>query len=305
MLALVSSATPPHVELREVPEPQPLPNEALVSVRAISLNRGETRHLASMEPGSVTGWDLAGDVRSAAADGSGPAEGARVVGLMLPGAWAQLAAVRTDLLAELPDGVSYEQAATLPVAGLTALWALEIAGFILDKRVLVTGASGGVGSFAIQLAKLGGAHVTALARRTAGLRELGADELCSELEPQGANFDAVIDAVGGPTLGVALRRVAPDGIVVNFAATTADPVSYPTRDLFGRAPGARLYGLLIWHELGKADRASKDLSRLAGLVAAGKLDPQIALTCSWRHAGDAIAALLGRRVNGKAVLTVD
>ena len=88
---------------------------------------------------------------------------------MPAGAWAELAAVGTDWLAELPDAVSFEQAAALPVAGMTALRALEVGGFVLGKRVLVTGASGGVGRFAIQLAKLAGAHVTAIARRTEGL----------------------------------------------------------------------------------------------------------------------------------------
>ncbi len=304
MLALVSSDKPPHVELSEVREPHPGPDEALVSVHAISLNRGEVRRLAMMGPGTVTGWDVAGEVREQAADGSGPPQGARVVGLKPAGGWAQLAAVGTELLAELPDGISYEQAATLPVAGLTALRSLEIAGWVLGKRVLVTGASGGVGRFAIQLAKLGGAHVTALARRTEGLTGLGADAVCSELEPGGPNFDVVIDAVGGGTLGAALRCIAPEGIIVNFAATTDEPVSYPTRELFGRAPGARLYGLLLWHELQKMD-ASVDLRRLADLVAAGRLDPQIALTASWHSADEAIEALLARRVNGKAVLTVD
>ena len=189
MRALVSSATPPHVELADVPDPQPLPFEALVSVRAISLNRGETRRLETLEPGTVTGWDLAGVVVRAAADGSGPPEGARVVGLMASGAWAQLAAVRSDWLAELPNGVSFEQAAALPVAAVTALRALELGGFVLGKRVLVTGASGGVGRFAIQLAKLAGAHVTGVARRTEGLAELGADEVYAELETEGPDFD--------------------------------------------------------------------------------------------------------------------
>jgi NADPH:quinone reductase len=305
MRALVSSATPPHAEHADVPAPQPARNEALVEVRAFSLNRGETRRLESMAPGSLTGWDVAGVVRTAAADGSGPAKGARVVGLVNRGAWAELAAVSTELLAELPDEVTFEQAATLPVAGLTALRALEIGGFVLGKRVLVTGASGGVGRFAVQLAKLAGAHVTAIARRTEGLAELGADEVHSELVAEGPTYEVIIDAVGGPVLGAALCRVSPSGTVINFAATTPEPVSYPTRELFSRAPGAKLYGLYVFAELERTRSGSADLRRLAGLVAAGKLDPQIDMTGSWTEARAAIEALLDRRVNGKAVLTVD
>ncbi len=305
MRALVSMQSPPYVELAEAPDPQPERHEALVEIKAFSLNRGECKRLATMEPGSVTGWDAAGVVRAPAADGSGPPEGARVVGLVNVGAWAELAAVPTSILAELPDDLSFEQAATIPVAGLTALRALEVGGFVLGKRVLVTGASGGVGRFAIQLAKLAGAHVTASARRTGGLAELGADDVIEQLEPEGPTFDVIIDAVGGATLGAAIGRVAPMGTVISFASTTDDPVTYPTRTLFGRASGAKVYGLMVFPELARHMSGTSDLKRLAELVAGGQLDPQIDLTAPWSEAGPAIEALLDRRVNGKAVLTVE
>jgi len=305
MRALVAVTNAPFVALGEAPDPQPRHDQALVEVRAISLNRGESRRLESLQAGSVTGWDLAGVVARPALDGSGPAEGARVVGLMDGGAWAELAAVNTEWLAELPAPVSFEQASALPVAGLTALRSLELGGFIVGKRVLVTGASGGVGRFAIQLAKLAGARVTAVARRTDGLRELGADELLTELEPGGPTFDVILDAVGGPVLAAALQRVAPGGLVVSFASTVPDPVTYPTRELFSRAPRARLYGLYIFTELAYTRSGSADLRRLAELVADGRLDPQIDRVDSWEHAGGAVQALLDRQVAGKAVLTVD
>ncbi|HYZ82732.1 MAG TPA: zinc-binding dehydrogenase, partial [Solirubrobacteraceae bacterium] len=303
MRALVSCTAPPHAELADVAEPSPLPHEAVVSVRALSLNRGEVRRLERLEPGTIAGWDLAGTVSRPAADGSGPQAGARVVGLKNAGAWAEQVAVSTEFLAELPDGISFEQAATLPVAGLTALRALEIGGFVLGKRVLITGASGGVGHFALQLASLAGAHVTGVARRTEGLRELGADELLSQLSPgDGKAFDVILDAIGGPVLGAALQCVAPRGTVVSFAATVTEPVTYPTRELFSRAPGAVLHGLYIFDELDHTRTASSDLRRLADLVAAGRVDPQISLTVPWTQAAEAIEALLDRRVAGKAVL---
>jgi NADPH:quinone reductase len=299
MLALV--AAPPTAELREVADPQPRPGEALVEVRAFSLNRGEVKRLADMADGELTGWDVAGVVRRAAADGSGPRQGARVIGLMVRGAWAQLANVPTEWIAELPESISFEQGATLPVAGITALETLDIGGNPLGRRVLITGASGGVGTFAIQLAKQAGAHVTALARRQEGLRELGADAVVDAI-PDGAEYDTILDAVGGPVLGAAIGAVAPGGTVVSFASTVPEPVSYPTRALFGRAPGAKLVGFLVFRSV--RDGAGT-LERLANLVAAGRLDPQIDRVASWREAQATIQDLLDGRVAGKAVLTID
>jgi NADPH:quinone reductase len=305
MRALVSRPDAPHAELADVPDPRSEPDQAVVAVRALSLNRGECKRLATMEAGTVAGWDLAGEVVQGAANGTGPAAGTRVVGIVISGAWAQRVAVPTEFLAELPEEVSFEQAAALPVAGLTALRSLERGGFVLGKRVLVTGASGGVGRFGIQLAHLAGAHVTAVARRTAGLADLGADEVLEELTADGPGFEVILDAIGGPVLGTCLQRVVPGGTVVSFASTLTDPVSYPTRELFARAPGARLYGLYVFAELQHTRSAAADLRRLADLVAGGRLDPQIDHTASWRRAGEAIDALLERRVAGKAVLTVD
>jgi NADPH:quinone reductase len=299
MLALV--AAPPTAELREVPDPQPQRDEALVEVKAFSLNRGETVRLASMDDGELTGWDVAGVVREAAADGSGPKAGARVIGLMYRGAWAQLANVPTGWIAELPDRISFEQAATLPVAGVTALETLDLGGNPLGRRVLVTGASGGVGRFAVQLAMQAGAHVTALARRQGGLRELGANTVVDAI-PKGAEYDIVLDGVGGPVLGAAIGAVAAGGTVVSYAATVPEAVEYPTRTLFGRAPGAKVVGFLVFRSV--RDGAAT-LARLVSLMAQGRLDAQIDSAASWRDAGPLIEDLLDGRITGKAVLTVD
>lgn len=309
MLALTAApGAPGNVSLREVPEPKPRDQQALVHVSAFSLNRGETRRLAEMDDGALTGWDVAGVVDRAAADGTGPQPGTRVVGLTGSGAWAQLAAIDTDKLAPLPEGVSDVQAASLPVAGLTALGALDIIGPVLGRSVLVTGASGGVGRFAVQLAKMAGAHVTGVSsspERARGLLELGVDEVLGELQPSGADFDAIVEGVGGASLGAALQRVAPFGAIVSFASSDPAPVQFPARAFFGRAPGARLHAFYLFGMLQREPTGTRDLARLAALVAEGRLHCSVDLEASWRSAAEAIEALLERRVAGKAVLHVD
>jgi NADPH:quinone reductase-like Zn-dependent oxidoreductase len=296
------------VELRELPEPSAFDHQALVQVKAVSLNRGETRRLADMGDGELTGWDLAGVVVEPARDGSGPRAGARVVGMVGRGAWAQHVAVDTDMLSELPEGVSFEQAATLPVAGLTALKALDIIGPVVSRRVLVTGASGGVGRFAVQLARLAGARVSAVSsspERARALKELGAEEILHELTSEGEDFHGIVEGVGGATLSAAIQRVSAFGVIVSFASSDTSPVQFPTRAFFGRAPGACLRGLYLFAELQRERSGSRDLGRLAQLVAEGRLDCSIDRVGSWRQAAEAIQALLERRIAGKAVLLLD
>lgn len=307
MKALVAAPEAPGgIELREVAEPDPISDQALVEVRAVSLNRGECMALRVATDGWRPGWDLSGVVVKAAADGDGPREGARVVGWVNGGSWAERAAVRTDHLAEIPAELSFDAAATLPVAGLTAVGVLGHSGNLLGHRVAITGAAGGVGRFAIQLAHMAGAHVTAVVGRPErgnGLGELGADEVVVGLAPEGAPFDLVVESVGGASLSAAVSRVAPEGVIVSFGNSSNEPATFDPR-VFYRVGAPTMVGYFVTHELLHGRIGTSRLAALAMLVAEGRLVSPIDLTAPWEDAVEAIDALLERRVNGKAVLTV-
>jgi len=309
MRALVASpGSASALELREVDEPVPSARQAVVTVRAISLNRGEVRGLARAQDGARPGWDVAGEVLAAAADGHGPRAGTRVVGLVDGGAWGERVAVATNMLAAIPDELSFAAAATLPVAGLTATRALGVAGLHHGSRVLVTGASGGVGRFAIQLAGHLGADVTAVVGRTGageGLTELGASSVLVGLPPSGEReFDIILESIGGESLGTALSLIAPCGTIVSFGNSSDQPTTFDARTFFPRS-GARLYAFMLLPELDRAGGAAHDLAHLAIEMGAGRLDPQIDRQASWREAADVVQAMLGREIHGKAVLTID
>jgi NADPH:quinone reductase len=304
---VVDPEAPGRLVIRAAPDPVPDQGEAVVRVKALSLNRGEVRRASMAAAGWRPGWDLAGTVERAAADGSGPRAGTRVVGLLLEGAWAERVVVPTHALAELPDKVTFAQAATLPVAGLTALYALAKRGPLLARRVLVTGATGGVGDFAVQLARVGGAHVTASVRRAeqgASVRQAGAHEVVvgDEIAPS-PKYDLVIESVGGRTLGTALAALERGGVCVTLGVSAAAEVTFDTRTFFvgGRAT---LYGFYVFAELG-AEPAGDGLRRLAELVAAGQIAPRISLERPWAEIGQVAQDLMARRFPRKAVLILD
>lgn len=297
----------PGLVLSDVAEPAPRSDEVVVRLRATSLNLGEVRHLRDEPPGTVLGWDVAGDVVEEAADGSGPPAGSRVVGLVSGGAWAERVAVPTHALAVLPHAVGYPAASVLPIAGLTAWRALEIGGLQLGGRVLVTGAAGGVGRLAVQLAALSGAEVTGVVgrpERAEGLAALGAHHVVVGIDAAEGPFDLVLESVGGPSLGRALELLDDQGVVVTYGRSSGEEARVPPY-WFGDHSGARLHGLLVFTEVAARRLGARQLERMLRLLADGRLDPQVAATASWQDAMPLVDALVSRQVAGKAVLLAD
>ena len=292
------------VELRD-----PDRDEVAVRVSWISLNRGETRRaLQQAEPGWRPGWDFVGTVEAAAADGSGPGPGTRVVGILPSGAWAERVNCRSHAVAALPDAVGNAEAATLPVAGLTALHALRQGGLLLGRKVLVDGASGGVGHLACQLATAAGAQVWGHVRREE--QRAAVAEWCSSgvvlgrelaaARPHGP-FWLILDSLGGSALGAALGMLQPSGTCVTFGVSVAANTSFESRDFFATG-GVRLYGLTLFYELMSVERAGIGLALLAELVAAKKLRPKVAIEARWEEIGTIARRLIDREFTGKAVL---
>lgn len=307
MRALVASPqSHERIELRDVPDPTASPDETLVEVRAVSLNRGELTRLASAEDGTRFGWDFAGVVSQSSANGRGLPRGTRVVGFVMNTAWAQLTAVANNRLSALPSDISFERASTLPVAGLTALRTLRRGGLLLGKRVLVTGASGGVGRFAVQLGHLAGARVTGLASsepRAKALHDLGADETVTTLDAAGEPFDLILESVGGSTLAAAMGLIKPGGTIVTFGNSSRQETTFNISPFYGRSDAClRGFSLLAASE---PPNFGEDLGYLAGLVADGRLAVEIGYQGSWQEAATALGFLRERKVEGKAVLLVD
>ncbi|WP_327159694.1 zinc-binding dehydrogenase [Streptomyces zaomyceticus] len=289
------------VEFTDVPQPAPEPHEVLIRVEAFALNRGETFLLERAPSELLPGKDIAGLVVQAAADGSGPGVGTRVVGHPPQGGWAEYAAVPTHSLAVLPDGIDSVRASALPLAGITALRLLRTAGSLTGRRVLLTGASGGVGHYVTELAAAAGAEltvVTATPERGKRLAELGAAEVVHDVAAARGPFDVVLESTGGPQLPLAVSKVRRGGVVIWFGQASRTPA---TLDFFELLGGPERVTIQHFHYEGAP--YGDDLAALVRLVEQGRLHPEIGRTADWTETADTLVDLRERRIRGKAVLT--
>jgi len=274
----------------------------LVDVRAISLNSGEVTTGDNAEnPGDIPGWDSAGVVLLSAADGSGPPVGTRVTGADWSRGWAQRRVLATDNVVAIPDSVDFETAAGLTVAGVTAVQSVRRLGPVVGRRVLVTGASGGVGRLAVQIAVQAGAYVIASvgrAGRGAGLEALGAHEVVVGLDGV-QPVDGVLEHIGGPVLSDAFGLLGDGGRVVSVGAASGQPTTIDFEKERMTMSHKTIETFMTAWPIGP------DLEYVIALAGRGILDPHIGYRGSWHDVDAAIEALLSRTVIGKVALTVD
>lgn len=291
------------LDLRELPEPTPAAGDVIVEVRAYAVNRGELNLLQMRPNGWTPGQDVAGVVVQAAADGTGPKLGTRVVGAADWGGWSQRVNVPSHRVASIPDNVAFADAAALPVAGLTAIRALRTGGPLLGRRVLVTGASGGVGIFAVQLAAIAGAHVTAHVsgpHRVDLVKSVGVERVVTTLDGITDRFDLVLDGVGGPVLVDALRHLAPGATAAAYGMASGQKAELAFTDFRG-ATNAKLVGFFVYAT--DVMTFGEDLGFMARLIGEGRLKVP-GPRRDWKQTRQAIDSLRKRSATGKVVLTI-
>ena len=327
MKALVQDVygSPDVLRLEDVDPPQPAAGEVLVRVAAASVNaadwhtmRGEPRIARLMNPGAfgrtgprerIRGRDFAGTVEALGSGVTGWQVGDEVLG-EAEATFAEYTAVAQGALAPKPAGLSFEQAAALPLAATTADLCLTRGGVAAGQRVLVIGASGGVGTFAVQLATVLGATVTGVCstRNVALVESLGAttvvDYTGEDFSRSGARHDVVLDLVGGGRLRDLRRVVAPGGRLVLSGGGNPGEGRYvgPLGLMARGALLGRFLGLHVRVPLAAAD--GPRLAALAELAAGGAIRPVIDRTYPLADAAAAVRYLEVEHARGKVVVTV-
>jgi len=317
--------------LMEVPAPMPGPRDILVKVRAAGLNpvdfkfrQGKLRAILRPRLPFVLGNEFAGEVIAVGGDVKRFGVGDRVfarVAKHRAGGFAEQACVDEDHAAHMPRDLDFAAAAAVPLAGLTALQALRDE---LDvkpgQKVFISGGAGGVGTFAIQIAKWLGAHVTTTAspRGEALVCSLGCDEVidytAQDISKAGRRFDAGFDLIGGNTLEQMFEIMKPGTKIVSVAALPEPQTAI--KDLGGRRTLSAIFWIISYGIRYRARRAGigyrylfmhpsgADLVQLAGLIEQGKLKVIVDKTYPFANISDALAYVENGRTKGKVVVTM-
>ena len=313
---IVSLDGPSAVEIADVPQPEPNDDQVLIRVRAAGVSFPEvlqTRGLYQLQPELpfVPGSEVAGEVVSAP-EGSGLAPGDRVVALVILGGFAEHAVTQVDLVFPLPDSLSFEQGAAIPLNYMTAHFALVGRGNMVEgESVLVHGAAGGVGTASIQVAKAFGAGkviaVTSTPEKGETATAAGADEVVladgfKDTVKGAGGVDIVVDPVGGDRFTDSLRCLKEDGrlLVIGFAAGDIPTVRVNRLLLNNVSVVGVGWGAYVFTRPGYV---GGQWDALLPHLTSGAIDPPVGATFDLGSAADALLTLDERRATGKVLLT--
>ena len=322
---LRSYGSPDQLELADVATPVPAVGEVLVRVRATSVNpydwhclRGEP-YVARLMPGGpglrspkllIPGCDMAGEVEAVGSGVTGFRPGDGVFAVLEQGGFAEYVSVPERLLARKPENLSYEQAAAVPMAGITALLAVRDVGRAgPGQRVLVNGASGGVGTFAVQIARALGVGVDAVCRAGNAdlVRSIGAtgviDYASEDFTRGGRRYDLLIDIAGSRT-AVACRRVLAPKATMVIVGGPAGRWIQPAGHVFS----ALALGPLVSQRIALANAVGcakqEILTALTALIEDGAVTPVIGRTYAFTEIPEAVAYQEQGHATGKVVVTI-
>ena len=320
---------PESSQLMDIPAPTKRPRDILVGVRAAGLNpvdfkfrQEKLRAILRPKLPFVLGNELAGEVIAVGSDVTRFRVGDRVFARVAKdraGAFAEQACVDEDHAAPMPQDVDFTAAAAVPLAGLTALQALrDELGVRPGQKVFISGGAGGVGTFAIQIAKWLGAHVTTTAskRGEALVRSLGCDEVIDytvqDISNQEGRFDAGFDLIGGKTLEQMFDIMRPGTKIVSIAAVPEPQTAI--KDLGGRRALSVAFWIMSYSIRSRARRAQisyrylfrhpsgRDLAQLSELIEQGKLKVTVDKTYPFARISEALAYVESGRAKGKVVV---
>jgi NADPH:quinone reductase-like Zn-dependent oxidoreductase len=322
MKAITQSAygTVDVLEFRDVAKPMVAKDEVLVRVRAAAVNHADLVYLTGTPliarlafgmgkpKDAVRGKAISGEVEAVGSAVTGFKAGDKVYAEIVSGGFAEYALVSAKLLALKPGNMTFEQSATLPLSGTTALQGIRDAGKVQPgQKVLINGASGGVGTFAVQIAKALGAEVTAVSsKRNADLvRTLGADHVVDysiqDYTESGKQYDVIFDLIGNHSLTALRRALTREGTLV-LSSGTGGRVLGP----MGRIMRAMLLSPFVSQKLSlhAAKPSQEILDDLRELVEAGTVTPAIEKAYALHETADAMRHFVEKHARGKIVITV-
>lgn len=294
-----------HFKIIEMKSPILTAENVLVEVRSSSINPGDLKTSVSQKTGYVPGWDFAGIVIKEAANGLGPKLGDHVIGILPNGTWQQEISVPISMLAVIPKGLNFDEASTLPIAGLTAFYSIKNGNSLLNKNVLISGSTGSVGYFAHQLAQLSGGNHSGLVRderKKEEILSLGTQNvyLYAELDKIETKFDLIIDSLGGEYINLFFGMLNSHSSIISVGNTTSDKVTIDYNQLLSSS-GKGLERFFLGEEISRRN-INSDLQYLADLMMFKKIKTKIQKTVPFTSINEVTQDIFSGNLKGKIIL---